>query len=49
MFIERDLFSPEFAALEQAQMTRYLNMLKTDILLDLVSKPITIIGMYLTR
>ena len=30
MFTERDLFCPEFAASDQAQMTRYLSMLKTD-------------------
>lgn len=31
MFIETDLFGPEFAASEQAQMMRYLSMLKIDI------------------
>ena len=31
MFTKRALFYPEFVALEQAQMTRYLSMLKTDI------------------
>ena len=30
MFTERAMFCPEFAS-EQAQMTRYLSMLKTDI------------------
>ena len=30
MFTERVMFFPEFAS-EQAQMTRYLSMLKTDI------------------
>ena len=31
MFTEREMFCPEFAS-EQAQMTCYLGMLKTDIL-----------------
>ena len=31
MFTKRDLFCPEFAASEQAQMTWYLRMLKTNI------------------
>ena len=31
MFTERDLFYPKFTALEQAQITQYLNMLKTNI------------------
>lgn len=31
MFIDRTLFCPEFAACKQAQMTRYLSMLKKDI------------------
>ncbi|XP_052626750.1 uncharacterized protein LOC111890364 [Lactuca sativa] len=31
MFMERAMFHPEFAASKQAQMTRYLSMLKTEI------------------
>ena len=32
MFTERAMFCLEFAASKQAQMTRYLSMLKTDIM-----------------
>ena len=31
MFTERDMFCPKFAAFEQAHMTRYLSMIKTNI------------------
>ena len=31
MFTEEAMFCPQFAASEQAQMTDYLSMLKTDI------------------